>query len=104
MMEPDQLEALFRSASSLGSSLFLLGCCVLIFRSLLVNIVAGLIWRLGTLTLDSPLRISSRPSRYVRSGAFRTTFYMLDTDSRMVVPNSQLSTLTIELALAKNDD
>jgi len=104
MMEPDQLEALFRSASSLGSSLFLLGCCVLIFRSLLVNIVAGLIWRLGTLTLDSPLRISSRPSRYVRSGCFRTTFYMLDTDSRMIVPNSQLSTLTIELALAKNAD
>lgn len=104
VIAPEQIEAAVKAVSSWGSGLFILGCFILLFRSLLLNVVAGLIWQRGTLSLDQPLLISGRPSRLVRSGAFRTVFYMEDVQSKMVVPNSQLATLTVELILGRHDD
>ena len=106
MMDSSHIEAFIRALSGWGAGLFVLGCLIILFRSLLLNVVAGLVWQRGTLHLDSPLLISRRPARLVRSGAFRTTFYMEDRGCKMVVPNSQLATLTVELILAahKNDN
>ena len=48
------------------------------------------------------LYISGRAARIVRVGFFRTVFYMVDRDTKMVVPNDRLKTLTIEKRLNRN--
>jgi hypothetical protein len=51
---------------------------------------------------DDMLYISGRAARIVRVGFFRTVFYMVDRDTKMVVPNDRLKTLTIEKRLNRN--
>ena len=104
-VDPAQLEGLFETAISWGGGLFAAGCVLLLFRTTIENAVAGVVWRRGAeLQLDQCLLISGRKARLVRNGLLKTVFFMQNgKPTKMIVPNSSLSILTIEAVLDPHD-
>ena len=100
-VDPAQLEGIFKGLVGWVAGLFALGAVLLLFRSTIESVVAGWLFRRGSeVCLDQPILISGRPARLVRSGILTQVFYMeKDRGSKMIVPNSQLSTLVLEVRL-----
>jgi len=100
-VDPAQLEGIFQGLIGWVAGLFVIGCVLLLFRSTIESVVAGWLFRRGSeVCLDQPILISGRPARLVRSGILTQVFYMeKDRGSKMIVPNSQLSTLVLEVRL-----
>ena len=100
-VDPAQLEGIFKGLVGWVAGLFALGALLLLFRSTIESVVAGWLFRRGSeVCLDQPILISGRPARLVRSGILTQVFYMeKDRGSKMIVPNSQLCTLTLEVRL-----
>ena len=100
-VDPAQLEGIFKGLVGWVAGLFALGAVLLLFRSTIESVVAGWLFRRGSeVCLDQPILISGRPARLVRSGILTQVFYMeKDRGSKMIVPNSQLCTLTLEVRL-----
>ena len=74
-----------------------------LFKEAIHKAVEGLMIFIGhDFDNDDMLYISGRAARIVRVGLFRTVFYMVDRDTKMVVPNDRLKTLTIEKRLNRN--
>jgi hypothetical protein len=74
-----------------------------LFKDVLHKAVEGFMIFIGhDFDNDDMLYISGRAARIVRVGLFRTVFYMVDRDTKMVVPNDRLKTLTIEKRLNRN--
>ena len=74
-----------------------------LFKDVIHKAVEGLMIFIGhDFDNDDLLYISGRAARIVRVGFFRTVFYMVDRDTKMVVPNDRLKTLTIEKRLNRN--
>ena len=101
-VDPAQLEGILEAVTGWGAGLFVLGCVILLFRSTIENVVAGILFKRGAeLTLDQTVLISGRFARLVRVGVLKTVFYMENgVESKMIVPNSQLVQLTLEVRLA----
>ncbi len=98
-----QFEALIKTLSSeylwvaivLGATFF--------FKDLIMNFVQGMLVFLGSnIENDDIIYISGRQARVVRKGFKATVFYMSDRKTKMIVPNEQLKTLTIERKLPVN--
>lgn len=87
-----------------AGGLFVAGCVVLIFRTTIQNVVAGILFKRGAeLKLDQTVLISKRKARLVRVGILKTVFYMDNGNQRkMIVPNSQLVQLTLEVILEEH--
>lgn len=100
-VDPAQLEGIFKGLVGWVAGLFALGALLLLFRSTIESVVAGWLFRRGSeVCLDQPILISGRPARLIRSGILTQVFYMeKDRGSKMIVPNSQLCTLTLEVRL-----
>lgn len=100
-VDPAQLENVFQGLVGWVAGLFALGALLLLFRSTIESVVAGWLFRRGSeVCLDQPILISGRPARLIRSGILTQVFYMeKDRGSKMIVPNSQLCTLTLEVRL-----
>ena len=100
-VDPAQLEGVFKGLVGWVAGLFAIGCVLLLFRSTIESVVAGWLFRRGSeVCLDQPILISGRPARLIRSGILTQVFYMeKDRGSKMIVPNSQLCTLVLEVRL-----
>jgi len=100
-LAPTQMTNLIEVITGWGAGLFVMGCLLLLFRSTIENVVAGILFKKGAeLKLDQTVLISGRFARLVRVGILKTVFYMENgVDSKMIVPNSQLVELTLEVRL-----
>lgn len=100
-MDPSQIENVVQAVTGWGAGLFVIGCIILMFRSTIENVVAGILFKKGAeLQLDQTVLISGRFARLVRVGILKTVFYMENgLDSKMIVPNSQLVQLVLEVRL-----
>ena len=101
-VDPRTLRSVVEAVTGWGASLFVIGCCILLFRSAIENVIAGVLFKRGAeLSLDQTVLISGRFARLVRVGILKTTFYMDPNglESKMIVPNSQLVQLTLEVRL-----
>ena len=100
-IDPTLMTGLIEAVTGWGAGLFVMGCLLLLFRSTIENVVAGILFKKGAeLKLDQTVLISGRFARLVRVGVLKTVFYMENgVDSKMIVPNSQLVQLTIEVRL-----
>jgi len=100
-VNPAQLEGILESVTGWVAGLFVVGCVILLFRSTIENVVAGLLWRRGAeLQLDQTLLLSGRNARLVRSGILKTVFFLENgAGTKMIVPNSQLVQLVLEVRL-----
>jgi hypothetical protein len=100
-VDPAQLEGIFKGLVGWVAGLFALGALLLLFRSTIESVVAGWLFRRGSeVCLDQPILIGGRPARLIRSGILTQVFYMeKDRGSKMIVPNSQLCTLVLEVRL-----
>ena len=103
-VDPAQVEGIVESLVGWGAGLFVMGCLLLLFRQAIENVVAGWVFKQGAeLCHDQPVLISGRKARLIRVGILKTTFYMADRKSKMVVPNSQLGQLTLEVKLDRHN-
>ena len=83
--------------------LFFMAFIGVLFKDVIHKAVEGFMIFIGhDFDNDDMLYISGRAARIVRVGFFRTVFYMVDRDTKMVVPNDRLKTLTIEKRLNRN--
>jgi len=100
-MDTNQIEGIVGAITGWGAGLFVVGCIILMFRSTIENIVAGILFKHGAeLQLDQTVLISGRFARLVRVGVLKTVFYMENgLESKMIVPNSQLVELVLEVRL-----
>ena len=75
------------------------------FKESIQSLVEGLQLMMGTdINSDDVIYISGRKSRVVRVGLRKTIFYMSDRGTKMIIPNTQLKSLTIEKKLQQNGD
>ena len=76
---------------------------LLFFKETLKSLVEGIQLMLGNdVNADDIIYISGRKSRVVRVGLRKTIFYMSDRGTKMIIPNTQLKSLTIEKKLKQN--
>lgn len=96
-----EAQALVSALVGWAGGLFAIGCIVLIFRTTIQNVVAGILFKKGSeLQLDQTVLISKRKARLVRVGILKTVFYMDNgKQTKMILPNSQLVELTLEVVL-----
>ena len=70
------------------------------FKESIMNMLHGMQVFMGNdFNNDDVIYISGREARVVRVGITKTTFYMTDRGSKMVVPNEKLKDLTLEKRL-----
>ena len=75
------------------------------FKESIQSLVAGLQLMIGNdINPDDVIYISGRKSRVVRVGLRKTIFYMSDRGTKMIIPNTQLKSLTLEKKLQQNGD
>jgi hypothetical protein len=75
----------------------------LMCKDVLAKFIAGLLVFWGSaFKNDEILYISGRRARVIRMGITATTFQMSDRKSTMIVPNCQLTQLTVERRLPQN--
>tara|TARA_R110000824_G_scaffold28435_2_gene95533 strand:- start:4310 stop:4645 length:336 start_codon:yes stop_codon:yes gene_type:complete len=96
-----QTQDLLQAISGVTGALFLTGVALLIFRTTIQNFVSGILFKRGAeLSLDQTVLISKRKFRLVRIGLYYCTFYSENGHpKKMVVPNSKLVELTLEIVL-----
>jgi hypothetical protein len=80
--------------------LFLVGIIVLMSRSLITNIVASMMIRGPKFSELDIIFISGRKAMILNIGIRKTSFYMYDRQTLMIVPNEKLNSLTIEVVAA----
>ena len=75
----------------------------ILFKDAIHKAVEGLLICIGKdFCNDDVLYINGRQARIVRVGFLKTTFYMTDRGTKMIVPNDRLKLLVIEKKLPKN--
>tara|TARA_R100000995_G_C3482494_1_gene124853 strand:- start:709 stop:1050 length:342 start_codon:yes stop_codon:yes gene_type:complete len=81
--------------------LFLIAFVTFLFRDFVTNYAAGLRFMFGSdFDVDDIVWISgNKKARIIRQTPTKTVFHMLETDRKLVVPNTALYGLKIEKAL-----
>ena len=80
--------------------LFVCAFVALMAKDILMNMVQGMVVFVGNeWKNDEILYLSGRKARVIRKGCLNTTFQMDDRSTSMIVPNSQLKSLTVERRL-----
>ena len=70
------------------------------FKESIMSMIQGMQVFMGNdFNNDDVIYISGREARVVRVGITKTTFYMTDRGSKMIVPNEKLKDLTLEKRL-----
>ena len=81
--------------------LFVAGFCALLFKNLIANSLAGIMFMFGSdFDTDDIVYIGGeKKARIVRQTPTKTVFHLLTTDRKLVVPNTDLYKLKIEKVL-----
>ena len=102
-LKSEEVESIAKSLFSEYGWIFAAGVIALLPKDVMINLVKGMLIFYGhDFDNDDIIYISGRQARIVRVGVTRTTFYMSDRKTKMVVPNEQLKELTIEKTLGVN--
>jgi len=102
-LKSEEVEGIAKSLLSEYAWIFAAGVIALLAKDVMINLVKGMLIFYGhDFDNDDVIYISGRQARIVRVGVTRTTFYMSDRKTKMVVPNEQLKELTIEKTLGVN--
>jgi hypothetical protein len=82
--------------------LFLVGFVTFMFRDIVTNLAAGIMFMLGSdFNTDDVVWIGgTKKARIVRQTPTKTVFHLLDTDRKLIVPNVDLYKLRVEKALS----
>ena len=102
-LKSEEVESIAKSLFSEYGWIFAAGVIARLTKDVMINLVKGMLIFYGhDFDNDDIIYISVRQARIVRVGVTRTTFYMSDRKTKMVVPNEQLKELTIEKTLGVN--
>tara|TARA_Y100000310_G_C20669069_1_gene809242 strand:+ start:2235 stop:2567 length:333 start_codon:yes stop_codon:yes gene_type:complete len=106
MDDVQQLESVFQNLIGEYGWLFIAGICALFFKNLIANTLAGMMFLFGSdYDVDDIVYISgTKKARIIRQTLAKTVFHLLDTDRKLVVPNTALYGLKIEKVLPGSND
>jgi len=81
--------------------MFIAAFAVLLFKNLVSNVLDGVLFMLGhDFDVDDIVYIGgTKKARIIRQTPTKTVFHLLDTDRKLVVPNTALYSLKIEKVL-----
>ena len=85
--------------------MFLAAFAVLLFKNVVSNILAGLLFMFGhDFDPDDIVYIKGETkARIIRQTPTKTVFHIIDTDRKLIVPNTDLYSLRIEKPLPDRD-
>lgn len=100
-MEQDVLQSLIENFIGEYGWLFIAGISMLFFKNMISNTFAGIMFLMGSdFDVDDVVYISGKTkARIVRQTLFKTVFHLLDTDRKLIVPNTSLYGLKCEKVL-----
>jgi small-conductance mechanosensitive channel len=77
------------------------GITALFFKNLIANIFAGMMFLFGSdFDVDDIVYISgNKKARIIRQTLFKTVFHLIETDRKLVIPNTSLYGLKLEKVL-----
>ena len=86
--------------------MFLAAFMVLLFKNVVSNVLAGLTFMFGhDFDVDDIVYIGGdKKARIIRQTPTKTVFHLLETDRKLVVPNTALYSLKIEKVLPQSSD
>lgn len=86
--------------------MFLAAFAVLLFKNVVSNVLDGLLFMVGhDFDVDDIVYIGGeKRARIIRQTPTKTVFHLLDTDRKLVVPNTALYSLKIEKVLPGAND
>ena len=81
--------------------LFIAGFCVLLFKNIIANVLAAVMFMFGSdFNVDDVVYISGdKKARIIRQTPIKTVFHLLETDRRLIILNTDLYKLKIEKVL-----
>jgi len=97
----DKLQNVFENLIGSYGWLFLAGVAALFFRNLITNTVAGMMFLLGSdFDVDDIVYIGgNKKARIIRQTLFKTVFHLIETDRKLIIPNTSLYGLKLEKVL-----
>ena len=100
------LKAVFDMSLSNYSWWFIAAAMALFFKSMIEKIVSGLIFYFSRdYNVDDEVYLfGSKKARIARQTLTKTTFYLVETNRKLVVPNQMLPNLQIETTLKSESD
>ena len=102
-VSPEQAEQVAQDIVGQYGWIILAGLAAILAKDMIMNLAQAIIVFMGNdFNNDDIIYISGRQARIVRVGLRNTCFYMTDRSTKMVVPNEQLKSLTIEKKLIQN--
>ena len=86
--------------------MFIAAFALLLFKNLVSNVLDGLLFMVGhDFDVDDIVYIGGeKRARIIRQTPTKTVFHLLDTDRKLVVPNTALYSLKIEKVLPGAND
>ena len=104
-MESD-LQGVFEKLIGEYGWLFIAGIFALFFRNLISNTFAGIMFLFGTdFDVDDIVYISgNKKARIIRQTLFKTVFHLIETDRKLIIPNTSLYGLNLEKVLPGAND
>ena len=100
---PEQMEHVAQDLLGQYGWIVAAGLLAILAKDMIMNLAQAIIVFMGNdFNNDDIIYISGRQARIVRVGLRNTCFYMTDRSTKMVVPNEQLKSLTIEKKLIQN--
>ena len=86
--------------------LFIAGISALFFRNLISNTFAGIMFLFGSdFDVDDIVYISgNKKARIIRQTLFKTVFHIIETDRKLIIPNTSLYGLKLEKVLPGAND
>lgn len=99
-MEND-LQNIFENLIGEYGWLLVAGITALFFKNLIANTFAGIMFLLGSdFDVDDIVYISgNKKARIIRQTLFKTVFHLIETDRKLVIPNTSLYGLKLEKVL-----
>ena len=96
-----QIEILIQSMVGKYGWLFITGIGALFFRNLISNTFAGIMFLFGSdFDVDDVVYIGGKTrARIIRQTLFKTVFHLIDTDRKLIIPNTSLYGLKLEKVL-----
>tara|TARA_R100001129_G_scaffold150655_2_gene112807 strand:- start:377 stop:706 length:330 start_codon:yes stop_codon:yes gene_type:complete len=100
-MSPDDLKILTTDLMGTYGWLFVVGFVTMMFKNLIANTLAGVMFMFGSdFDTDDIVYINGeKKARIVRQTPNKTVFHLLETDRKLIVPNTELYKLRVEKVL-----
>ena len=101
IMDITAIELLLTNMIGQYGWLFIAGFCALLFKNIIANVLAGALFMFGSdFDVDDIVYIGgTKKARIIRQTPTKTVFHLLETDRKLIVPNTDLYKLKVEKVL-----